>query len=461
MTRKEQLEIKRNVKRQIADLIKIQSHYFPNLIHDIKKVMDGRHQSYITYEIEVILYIMLLKNICSIESMLEMTDAFNEDECIRNIYKILGLEVKDFLPHYVTVNECLSKLDPGELQKIRKKMLYGLIRKKSFDSARFLGKYWLVIVDATQLFTFKERHCEHCLTKTLNRGTPEEKTIYYHQVLEAKIVLGEDLVLSIGTEFIENEKENVSKQDCERSSFRRLAETVKKMFPRLPVCLMGDSLYACEPVFRLCEEYKWEYLIRYKDGSIPSLAEEYREIKGMGESEEKVVEIERIYQRKPREIATHRMKWVNDLTYGDHIVSVMELEIETEKQSGAKKGHREWKSFQWVSSLRIRGKDAMEFAMTGRKRWLIENESFNIQKNYRYLITHANSLDYNAMKNHYLLTQLADYLLQLYENGIKGVKAIHRTIAQISEGLLECLKKQDLTEEELQPVRIQIRKEIT
>jgi hypothetical protein len=56
--------------------------------------MDGRHQSYITYEIEVILYMMLLKNVCSIASMQEMNEAFNEDECIKNIYKILGLEEK-------------------------------------------------------------------------------------------------------------------------------------------------------------------------------------------------------------------------------------------------------------------------------------------------------------------------------------------------------------------------------
>lgn len=54
-----------------------------------------------------------------------------------------------------------------------------------------MGEKWLVIVDATQLFSFREKHCDHCLTKTIHRGTEEEKTIYYHQVLEAKLVLGE------------------------------------------------------------------------------------------------------------------------------------------------------------------------------------------------------------------------------------------------------------------------------
>lgn len=450
MTRAEKREIKRKLNREIADFLKIQNHYFPDLIADIKKVMDGRNQNYITYEIEVILYMMLLKNICSIASMQEMNDTFNEDECVKNIYKILGLEEKEYLPHYVTINECLSKLDTGELEKIRKDMVYSLIRKKSFNDAKFLGKYWLVIVDATQLFRFKERHCEHCLTKTVNKGTEDEKTIYYHQVLEAKVVLGDDLIISIATEFIENEKENVSKQDCEIKSFKRLSEILKKMFPRLPICLMGDSLYACAPIFEICKKNKWEFLIRYKDGSIPTLAEEYDEISEMGEVEEEVVEIETTHKRKPKVKAIHKMKWVNDLDYSGHIVTVMELEIEKEK--------KKWKEFQWVTSLRIIGKTAYEFAETGRKRWLIENDGFNIQKNYRYFITHANSLDYNAMKNHYLLTQLADVLLQLYENGIKDIKIIKRTLEKISEGLVECLRKQALTEEELKYQKIQIRK---
>ena len=38
---------------------------------------------------------------------------------------------------------------------------------------------------------------------------------YYHKVLEAKLVLAENIVISLDTEFIENESEKVSKNDCE------------------------------------------------------------------------------------------------------------------------------------------------------------------------------------------------------------------------------------------------------
>lgn len=33
--------------------------------------------------------------------------------------------------------------------------------------------------------------------------------LYYHKVLEAKIVLSDNIIISLGTEFIENEKEDI------------------------------------------------------------------------------------------------------------------------------------------------------------------------------------------------------------------------------------------------------------
>ena len=162
MTREEKRRLRKELQKEIAEFFNIQQHYFPELIQDIKNGLDARNESYITYEIEVILYVMILKNVCSIISMKEMTDAFDKDILIQNIYKILKLDEKKHLPHYVTINECLSKLESKELEKIRKKMLVSILRKRSFQDARLLGKYWCVIVDATQLYSYKDRHCEHC-----------------------------------------------------------------------------------------------------------------------------------------------------------------------------------------------------------------------------------------------------------------------------------------------------------
>ena len=43
-------------------------------------------------------------------------------------------------------------------------------------------------------------------------------------ILEAKLVLAPGIVISLDTEFIENESEDVSKNDCEINAAKRLLE---------------------------------------------------------------------------------------------------------------------------------------------------------------------------------------------------------------------------------------------
>ena len=52
-------------------------------------------------------------------------------------------------------------------------------------------------------------------------------------------------------------------------------EKLKSKYPNLPICMLGDSLYACEPVFEICDHNKWKYLLRFKEGSISSVAKEF------------------------------------------------------------------------------------------------------------------------------------------------------------------------------------------
>lgn len=346
----------------------------------------------------------------------------------------------------MTINEFLGRLDTRGLEKIRKGMIKTLLRRRKFEDARFLGKHWLVIFDATGLFYFSERHCPHCLKKVLHKGTKEEKAIYYHHVLEAKLVLGDGLVISIGTEFIENEAEDVSKNDCETKAFKRLSEKMKKEYSRLPICVLADSLYASEPVFQRCiKDNSWHVLIRYKDGSVPSIAEEYSSLVKAGAAKGLDREIARKYPRKGRALEKHRMEWVPDIDYRGYKLTLLALEVEIET---VKTGKKEDKAFQWLTDLKVTGKNAKEFAAVGRGRWKIENEGFNIQKNIRYDIQHANSRDYNAMKCHYLLTQIADILLQLYENGNPGIREAKKGIKKISSDLLKSFG-QRLTEEDI------------
>lgn len=68
--------------------------------------------------------------------MQQMTAAFNDENCIQNISALVG-NVHEELPHYVTLNEFLKRLDPIELQKVRKDIIKRLIRMRTFEDARF------------------------------------------------------------------------------------------------------------------------------------------------------------------------------------------------------------------------------------------------------------------------------------------------------------------------------------
>lgn len=433
VTRKSKREKEKEINF-FEEFIKLQKHFFKDIKKWLKGVKDPRHKSYIEYGPDVILFSVLLKNVFGIISMTSMSAQFNKDECIENIGNVLGCEMEE-LPHYDTINNFLCGLNPQEIEKIRDYMIKELFKKRSLEGFRLLNKYWCIAVDATGLFSFAERHCEHCLKKEYkNKETGEvERTVYYHNVLEAKLVVG-DMVFSIATEFIENEDENVSKQDCEMNAFKRLAAKLKSKYPRLPVCILGDSLYACEPVFEICTKNEWKYLIRFKEGRIKSVAKEFNTIK----------EIE----GKENEQCTY----INGIVYNQRTINLIEAEIEEAVDNK--------KVYTFTTNLKITKRNADEIVSFGRSRWKIENEGFNNQKTKRYNIEHANSLDYNAMKNHYLITQVADILRQLYEKGADKIRDLSKSIKEISSSLLESFRTRLLTNTEDIPnteKRIQIR----
>ena len=85
-------------------------------------------------------------------------------------------------------------------------MVRKLIHSKSFYPARLPHGQWLVILDGTGLYHFHEKHCEGCLVKEVTDKEGKKAKIYSHHVLEAKLVLADNIVISLGTEFIENVK---------------------------------------------------------------------------------------------------------------------------------------------------------------------------------------------------------------------------------------------------------------
>lgn len=138
--------------------------------------------------------------------MQEMSNKFNNPQIVENIAKFTGVEVDEFSQHHVTENEYLECLNYEELQEAIHNMVYSMIRRKSFDTAKLL-KEWIIMLDGTQLYYGNRQINDKCLERHHNKGTENEIVNYHINVLEAKIYFGSRFVSSICSEFIENNGE--------------------------------------------------------------------------------------------------------------------------------------------------------------------------------------------------------------------------------------------------------------
>lgn len=437
MTKEEKRKYKKR-DRGIVDFMMVMNHFFHSLREWILEMDDPRNQSYIKYTQADLGYMAILKNVCGQHSMREMEENFNKETCIDTLRILSGHQTLEEMPHYDTLNYYLERLSPESLSELRRKMVTGLIRGKQFNRNRLLGKYWRVILDGTGLFCFKEKHCENCLCTERRTDDGKKEKLYYHKVLEAKIVLGDSIVISLGTEFIENEKEDVEKQDCETNAAKRLMERVKKDYPRLPICIQGDALYATEPMMKLCrEKYHWAYIFTQKDTRQKLLDEGFEWIKSGG-----IKKVSGLCEEKGTGCYANH---VEEVAGKKESMNVFEYEYEKKDKKGKKYRVR----FRWISSLELTGKNLEEMIYAGRGRWKIENEGFNNQKNGIYRIEHLNSRNSNAMKNHYLLTQISDILMQLYLAWNPYIKKLKQTVKNTSSGLLESFRGLTVTAEDV------------
>ena len=244
------------------------------------------------------------------------------------------------------------------------------------------------------------------------------KVTYYHMVLEAKLVTENGLALSIDTEFIENPDANTTKQDCELKAFYRLAPRLKKAFSSLPICLLMDGLYANQAVMSICAQYRWKYIISFKEGSMPVKYEEFVSLCGSVQSENKVLWVLPDKTRQEFEFATD----IEHEGYTFNVIRCVETKP-TEKTS---------KQYVWMTNLSVTKSTCMPIAnQGGRLRWNIENQGFNAQKNGGYHLEHAYSHNSNSDKCFYILLQIAHTINQLIEKGSLLSKETRKKIGSI------------------------------
>lgn len=426
----------------ISAFYKTLHRFFPKLPKWIEEISDPRQINKIEYNTAHLFWIGIFLFLFKLGARRQINFRFQTEDFVRNLNLLSGGN-NDRVSDQSTVDYLLRKIPCEVMEDIKRKIIRRLIRMRVLEKYRLMNKYYLISVDGTGHLNFgQKQHCSHCLTRKVHG-----KINYYHNVLEAKIVAANGLALSIETEMIENTHHPQKrafkkwKQDCELKAFYRLAGRLKKKFPQLKICLLLDSLYACDSVFKLCDKYGWKYITTFKEGSMKDTYAWYESLKEKHQPENKAI------VRKGK--ITQRFNWVTGIKYRGPCLNILEC---NERKPG-KNGKLTNTRFLWITNLPVNACNFEEVAKGGRLRWKIENEGFNTQKNGGYNLAHAYSHNPVASKNYYLLLQIAHIFNQLMEKGSLLKKQIRKTfgsIRNIARQLLEDFRTKTFTLEKLQ-----------
>ena len=407
MNRKERRNLRKD-KDLIKELYSIIVKYLPKLLDMFENLTDVRNKSYVTYKMKTICVTRLFALLCGLTTMTDISNDFNSDNCIKNLSKICGQNLEE-IPYWETIQDVFINMNTNELRNIQKYIVKTLIRSKMFDKYRFNGSFQLLF-DGTGLSSHNYNLNNNCLERKHKDG----KISYYKYVLECKLVVG-NIIISLDSEFIENEKmlTDKQKQDCETNAFKRMIKRIKKNYPKYKFIITGDGLYATTPIIKLCKKYKWNYIFNLKPDRLKEINETFEDNIN--------------YQNE----TNHQNYYLStDIKYKGISLSAFKY-IETKKKKTT--------IFRYISDLEIKDSNIKEIVSMGRKRWKIENEGFYTQKHRTFNISHLNSRNDTAMKNHYFFIQFAHTIRQLLEQGNLLTKSLKLKIKEVSHLLLNTL----------------------
>jgi hypothetical protein len=434
------VEEEKQARQETAEeQLRVYHAVLPRLLKRLAKIPDPRNPLLIRHKLTVLLLYGILMFVYQMASRREANREMSLPMFLQNL-QLLFPELES-LPHADTLNCVLARIDGNHLQESLLELVQRLIRQKKF-SRYLMAHCYPIAIDGTGKLKRNWLWTEQCLERQLQTkqedGTAGTRPQYYVYVLEVKLTFVNGMTIPLCSEFLDYGKGDAqrSKQDCELNAFYRLAERLKDYFPRLPVLLLLDGLYASGPVLDLCRHYHWQFMIVLQDDSLPSVWEEFR---GLGKLERQS-RLERNWGNRRQQF-----RWVNSIEYryGEkerkkqilHVVVCEESWEELEANSSAivPKTARH----AWISSLPLNRENVHERCNLGaRHRWGIE-AGILVEKHQGYGYEHSFSYNWEAMRGYHFLMQIAHLLNILVQN---SARLAHTVRSRGLRGLLQFLR---------------------
>jgi hypothetical protein len=317
------------------------------------------------------------------------------------------------MPHADTLFRLLRQIEVAGIEQAHLDLVNHLIRKKKFAPYRVNNSYPIAI-DGSQKMAGSQLWSEELLQRRVS-GAPQEAAEppayqYYVYVLEASLSFRNGMVIPLMSEFLDYQQGDTpqDKQDCETRAFHRLAERIKRAFPRLPILLLLDGLYAQGPVMARCRDYHWQFMIVLKDRSLPTVWAEYQSLLGLDADPP---------HRQNWGERRQQFRWVNHIRYeygpnARHHLNVHVVICEEQWQAVDEHAEIVTKRAKhaWISSRPLHAANVHERCnLAARYRWGIET-GFLVEKHQGYAYEHAFAKDWNAMRGYHYLMRLAHLL---------------------------------------------------
>ncbi len=145
----------RNIVYQIIQTI---HEYVPDLFDRLRDIEDVRKKAS-EYEQAELLAACLAMFLFKEGSRNALNNDRQEGKFSENYQKLFHMR----LPHMDTVDAVMRRLEPKELEALKRSLVRTLLARRTLHKFRLFGEWFVVAVDATGVVSFSERHCEHCL----------------------------------------------------------------------------------------------------------------------------------------------------------------------------------------------------------------------------------------------------------------------------------------------------------
>jgi hypothetical protein len=300
-------------------------------------------------------------------------------------------------------NQIRNLLDPQEPELLYDVFAQGLKTVEECGQLTGFGSHAgqvLISVDGTLTVSSQKIDCPSCSRRELANG----ETQYAHTAILPVIVkAGESRVLVLEPEFI-SPQDGHEKQDCERAAIKRWVQRNAERYPKGAYTMLGDDLYACQPICELFLESGYNFLLVCKPDSHVALYEQVEVLSNLG-----LVEKVRLRYWNGRYAEIHHYRFVNQvpLRRGENALQVNWCEISiTREDSGRQRYHNTF-----ITNHELKPENVVPIVRDGRARWKSENETNNVLKTKGYHLEHNFGHGEQYLANFLVTLNLLAFLL--------------------------------------------------